>query len=117
MKKLIIGIIGVALAIAAVLVVWNIVNGAPEQNPAEQNPVEHAPTETQAPTDQHQATNNSDQVQTDKVAIVNFAYSPQTIHIKKGATVTWTNEDTNGHTVTSDNNSEEAFSSPLLAKG
>ncbi|WP_234335751.1 cupredoxin domain-containing protein [Streptomyces sp. NRRL S-1022] len=37
----------------------------------------------------------------DAVAIENFAFSPATLKIKVGTTVTWTNRDTDAHTVTS----------------
>ena len=35
------------------------------------------------------------------VAIKNFAFSPATLQVKAGTTVTWTNQDTDAHTVTS----------------
>lgn len=35
------------------------------------------------------------------VAIKNFAFSPATLKVKVGTTVTWTNQDTDDHTVTS----------------
>ncbi|MFD5475640.1 plastocyanin/azurin family copper-binding protein [Streptomyces sp. NPDC127105] len=35
------------------------------------------------------------------VAIRNFAFSPTTLKVKTGTTVTWTNQDTDAHTVTS----------------
>jgi plastocyanin len=43
------------------------------------------------------------------VAISNFAFSPADITVKVGDTVTWTNNDSVGHTVTSDTG---AFDSP-----
>jgi len=39
---------------------------------------------------------------TDKVSIADFAYTPASITVKKGTSVTWTNEDTSQHTVTID---------------
>lgn len=48
------------------------------------------------------------------VEIKNFAFGPKTITVKKGTTVTWTNQDTVGHTVTAD---KGAFDTGLLAKG
>jgi plastocyanin len=35
------------------------------------------------------------------VAIKNFVFSPATLKVKAGTTVTWTNQDTDAHTVTS----------------
>ncbi|MGW1003932.1 cupredoxin domain-containing protein [Streptomyces sp. NPDC002520] len=37
----------------------------------------------------------------DAVAIKNFAFSPATLKVTAGTTVTWTNQDTDAHTVTS----------------
>lgn len=39
----------------------------------------------------------------ESVAIVNFAFNPASLTVKKGATITWTNQDAVGHTVTIDN--------------
>lgn len=46
------------------------------------------------------------------VTISNFTFSPATLAVAAGTTVTWTNEDTAAHTVVS-----ETFSSGNLAKG
>lgn len=52
------------------------------------------------------------------VAIKNFAYSPVTITIKKGTKVTWTNNDTAPHTVTSDaGDTAGVLNSPTLSTG
>jgi plastocyanin len=47
------------------------------------------------------------------VMISNFAFSPAAITVKAGTTVTWTNKDTDAHTVTSQNNSGPLGSSAL----
>ncbi len=39
------------------------------------------------------------------VAIKNFAYSPATITVKAGQSITWTNQDSAGHSATADDNS------------
>ncbi len=49
------------------------------------------------------------------VSISNFAFSQKEITVKAGTTVTWTNNDSAPHTVTSDSGSE--LSSASLAKG
>ena len=49
------------------------------------------------------------------IRIANFAFSPAEIRIRKGEAVTWSNEDSVGHTVTSDSGGE--LGSSLLDKG
>lgn len=53
---------------------------------------------------------------TDSVEISNFNYGPQAITVKKGTTVTWTNNDSVEHDVQSDNG-DDTLDGPLLAKG
>ncbi len=50
-----------------------------------------------------------------QVRIEDFAFSPANIVVDVGTTVTWTNEDGVGHTVTSDDGDE--LDSPLLDRG
>ncbi len=40
-----------------------------------------------------------------EVSIANFAFSPDTLTVKAGTTVKWTNNDTTTHTVTADDTS------------
>ena len=49
------------------------------------------------------------------VVISNFTYSPSSLTISAGDTVTWRNDDSVGHTVTSDSGSE--LNSSLLGQG
>lgn len=44
------------------------------------------------------------------VSIENFAFSPATVHVKIGGTVTWTNKDTSPHTATDLNGSFDSGS-------
>jgi plastocyanin len=46
----------------------------------------------------------------DAVSIANFAFSPSTITVKVGSSVTWTNADTAAHTVTADDGSFDSKS-------
>ena len=48
------------------------------------------------------------------VSIANFSFQPPTMTIAVGTTVTWTNSDSTGHTVTADDGS---FKSDKLATG
>jgi len=49
-----------------------------------------------------------------EISMVNFSFSPKEVTIKKGTTVTWTNQDSAVHTVTSDT---PLFDSGDLAQG
>ena len=49
------------------------------------------------------------------VTISNFAFSPATITVPVGTTVTWTNKDSASHTVTADDG--KAFDSKGIAQG
>jgi len=54
---------------------------------------------SQTQTNQNTAATNTP-ASTSSVSIENFAFSPSDITVKKGATVTWTNNDSTAHTVT-----------------
>lgn len=49
-----------------------------------------------------------------RVIISNFAYSPESITVKAGETVTWVNQDSAPHSATADN---ESFDTGTLQKG
>jgi amicyanin len=51
------------------------------------------------------------------IAIKNFAFSPATLTIKTGTTVTWTNQDGAPHQIASDPGAPVAFNSESLANG
>ena len=52
---------------------------------------------------------------TNTVAIQNFAFSPATVTVKSGTTITWTNRDSDAHTVTA--MPAGSFHSPTLNTG
>lgn len=69
--------------------------------------------------DDSQSTDDGD-VQSGEVEakISGFAFLPDNITVKKGSTVTWTNEDSVQHNVVSDSDSSKSgLDGPLLAKG
>jgi amicyanin len=51
------------------------------------------------------------------ISIKNMAFSPATLTVKAGTTVTWTNDDTVPHTVVSADGSSAVYKSSLLASG
>jgi plastocyanin len=51
------------------------------------------------------------------ISIKNFAFDPSALTMKTGTPVTWVNNDSSPHTITSDQGSLMAFSSDSLASG
>jgi plastocyanin len=66
---------------------------------------------TQAPSTN---TDTADSSSGSEVVISNFAYAPASLTVKAGTTVTFTNQDSIRHTITSD---DGVFDSGLLGKG
>lgn len=72
-------------------------------SPSSNNPIViNAPPMPSTPS----ANNPPSSSQTYNVDIANFAFSPATLTISKGDTVTWTNKDSTAHTVTTDSGNE-----------
>lgn len=61
--------------------------------------------------------NSTTPTATNSVTIQNFAFSPASITVKKGTTVTWTNKDSTPHTVTQDEAGGPGMDSKGLAQG
>ena len=58
-----------------------------------------------APQSSSGSANSTTPAAADKVSITNFAFSPDHITVKKGTTVTWTNNDSTAHRVVGDSGS------------
>jgi plastocyanin len=69
------------------------------------------PAATMAPVDTMMPASSGSAVD---VAISGFAFNPQSLTVKEGTTVTWTNQDSTIHTVTSDTG---IFNSGNLSQG
>ena len=61
------------------------------------------------------SSSNQKATSTNKVTMENMSFSPDSITVKKGTTVTWTNNDNTAHTVTSD--SEHGPKSDIINPG
>lgn len=115
MNKKIIGLIVAVLVMAGVVAVLFL------KNPAEAPPA----YSTNNPSDMSNMPSNMDMSQenntqptaTDKVDIKDFAYSPKIITVKKGTTVTWTNQDSTRHNIAPDKETADFKASELLSKG
>lgn len=54
---------------------------------------------------------------TSNISIKDFAFSPVSITVKKGTTVTWTNNDSASHKIASDSGDSVSFGSDNLSNG
>jgi plastocyanin len=92
-------------AVAAIIVVVLLLIGgivyattrhaaAPSSSTSQMNMPSMSPTQSS-----QSSSSNSTQSSTNSVTIENFAFSPASITVKKGTTVTWTNKDGTAHTV------------------
>ncbi len=122
MSKTIVGILiallVVAGVVAAVMVGGNEKAAAPEHEPTSQtehtDESEVTPATTQTKTAQ---TSSSTAATEGSVTIRDYAFSPNTIKVKVGSTVTWTNQDDVRHDVTPDQETDDFEASNLLDKG
>lgn len=107
MNKIIIGVI---------VIVILIVGGAYflDKNNVVQMDMDNMPM----PTQQQSQTSSTGSVQAtnakNAVTIQNFSFSPATLTVKVGDSVTWTNQDSVGHSATADDNS---FDTGVLPQG
>lgn len=113
----------VAAAIVIVLVLAVIVgamalgkdnNSNDNMNEMEMSQSENTPAVQENSSQPANVTSQADAVE---VEIKDYAFTPATIKVKAGTTVTWTNKDTVQHDVVADKESDDAPKSKLLAKG
>lgn len=118
MKGWMIGLIVVVVAVLAIvgIKVLGSDNTSNTTNPASTNSATNTPGSNSTTQNNSSPGNTSDSaVKTDKVAIQNMAFGPAVISVKKGTKVTWTNQDSTSHTVTSD--SGTTMNSQSLSNG
>lgn len=80
--------------------------------PSSSTPADNGASQSQVPAQPSQPGNN--QTSAKPVTIQNFAFSPASMTVAKGATVTWTNQDSVPHQIASDTN---AFGGPAISQG
>lgn len=121
-KKIIIIVLVLAVLVGGVYVFMtrSDSNSASTQEPVTSGGVDSEDTSAEIGKTQQQPTNagSTDTANTStSIEIKEFAYSPAKVTVKKGTTVTWTNQDSMRHDVNPDNPTEEFEKSSLLAKG
>jgi len=109
-NKLIIGIVVVVVLVIGAALVMNKNNSSTmqmQQTNTTSNTQSQSSSQTNPSNAQKTAGKNA-------VTIQNFAYSPATITVKAGDSITWTNQDSVGHSATADDNS---FDTGVLPQG
>lgn len=117
MNKSVIGIIIALLAvggIAGLLVLSN--NKEPITSTPDQSSSADQASRPVASTSEPDTPAAGDSVEATLVTIENFAYNPQSIKVKVGTKVTWTNKDSDRHDITPNTETDEFKASELLAK-
>ncbi len=118
MKKSVVFIIIVLIAIAGGIWYYNSSNQQTSIEDSSPNDAKPSDVNVAEDTQEDSTPNSGETAQTEmteSVLIKGYSFSPSTITVKAGTKVTWTNEDSVGHTVTSDSGSE--LDSSLLSKG
>lgn len=113
MKKLLPIIVIAVIALGAI----GFAMSRPDTRPAT-NTATPSADNTQADNTTNRSSETSQATQnTTRVTMKDLAFSPKTIQVKVGDTVTWTNEDSAKHDIMPDTESEDFKASELLAKG
>jgi len=115
-KGLFTGVVVVVIA-AVVGVVVATSHSSKNENMGNMNMGQSSKAESTKKAGSSSAGSSSTATQTDAVTIKDFAFSPAKITVKVGTKVTWTNQDSIGHTVTADDPSSDAPDSPTFGKG
>jgi len=112
-KGILVGL-GVVVVIAAVAAA--LVSGGKSKTSYQTN----TPSSSQhqmSPSESNTTSSSSQPAETTSVDIKDMAYTPATIKVKVGSTVTWTNHDNVQHDVVADTPSADAPNSSLLSQG
>lgn len=105
-NKIIIGVI------IAIIVIGGVAFFLNKSNPSQQQ-IQSMSSQSQGQA-QISPTNGSAVMSKNAVTIQNFAFSPASLTVKVGDKVTWTNQDSVGHSATADDNS---FDTGVIAQG
>lgn len=105
-NKVIIGIIVLVVVVVGALFIKGQYGNTQTQQ-------QNMPSQTQTQT-QTNSTTGSSVMAKNAVTIQNMAFSPATLTVKVGNKVTWTNQDSVGHSATADDNS---FDTGVISQG
>lgn len=112
-KNMITAVVVVALAVVGFGVVALKNNENKSVNKADEPTVSHNSSDNNATTE----TSSNQATETNNITYKGFAVVQKTVKVKKGTTVTWTNEDNARHDVTPDKETEDFKASKLFGKG
>ncbi len=113
-NKLLTGLIIAAITVAGVCIVSLTQSDSSRQA---QTPTEGSSSQEAENRTTNEPAASSDPQATNAVTYKDFKVEPRTLTVKKGTTVTWTNEDTARHDVTPETETDEFKASALFGKG
>lgn len=115
MNKKVLGLIVTVVVVLAIGGLLLVSGGDDNQSatPSNQSSTESSETHSDGGASQDEA----GVAETETVNIQDSAYSPANIRVKKGATVTWTNQDSIQHDIMPDEESDNFKASELLSQG
>ncbi len=118
MNKSVVGIIIALLAVGGIagLILVSSADKSDSSTPTPSSST-HQSDQPAAASSEGTSTQPTSTAEATAVSIENFAFSPKTIQVKVGTTVTWTNKDSDRHDITPDNETDEFKASKLLSKG
>lgn len=120
-RKVIGAVLGIiAVAVIAGLLVFALRQTAPQENLETTNgktPQQQASPDSSRTSSSDSAVSSGDVAEEGKIEIENYAFQPEIITVKRGATVTWTNKDDIQHDVVADDDTQDGPQSELLSKG
>ena len=106
-----------AIMIGIVLVILIIGGIALAMNGGSDNKTTSSTATPSTSSSSNQTASNSEATAVMDVTIENYKFSPMSIKVKIGDTVTWTNNDSVHHSVIADTTSSDAPNGPLIGKG
>lgn len=105
------------VVIIIIAVIVGIAVGGGDDNNNSTNPPATSNTTNNSNTPQNSGSTSTAPQATNSVTIANMSFSPADITVKKGTTVTWTNNDSIAHTVTADTDTEHGPNSDTINPG
>lgn len=110
--------LAVAIAVVAILAIGGVVAlNSRDEAPVTKNDMNHSGMNDTMSDSKQDSPSTMTPASANSIDIKDYAFQPAKITVKKGTTVSWTNQDSDRHDVTPTDESTDFKASKLLAKG